>query len=222
MVCTGNRHANKIGAAGDVPGVCVPYAEEVSQRQGGGESLSGSEATRRKRGILKALMWALRNHVLPIPCNYGDPRALNFCCLQSEASLWLTRVPAEGMEFLPGSRLSPPAHFRPQPGAPGARRGVGSRLVWPPWFPLGFQSPCPSRVPVHLEHACFPSACCVLARSPRALLFPFKALLSRSEWLLPAAFLVAYWNPTSPPAGKPAAKGTSAQPLCSLFSPPRS
>lgn len=40
MVYTGNRHANKVGAASDVEAVCVPSAEEVSQRQGGGREPS--------------------------------------------------------------------------------------------------------------------------------------------------------------------------------------
>lgn len=43
MVYTGNRHANKIGAVGDVAGGCVPYAEEVPQWQGRGESPSGAQ-----------------------------------------------------------------------------------------------------------------------------------------------------------------------------------
>lgn len=67
MVYTGNRHANKIGAAGDVVGVCtirrgsVPAAgwwREPIRLSGRADVFGHREE--RERGILNAPTWALQ------------------------------------------------------------------------------------------------------------------------------------------------------------------
>lgn len=136
--------------------------------------------------------------------------------------LWLIPVPLTGSppsecsSVCPGSCLSSPADFLTQSQCHGGLEG------WPDWFlSLGFSCACRAPAPVkcpYLGHGCLPSSCSALTVSSLALIFPFKALLSRLESLLPAAFLLVYRNPISHPARNAAMKGTSAQPLCSLFS----
>lgn len=117
-----------------------------------------------------------------------------------------SQVPASALQFIFCLGRSATGGFE---GCPGSSLSVVTPEPLPLWSACIWDALV---CPVH---------CSALTVSSLALIFPFKGLLSRSECLLPAAFLLVYGKVISHPAGNLARRDfgvASLRPLLSFKS----